>query len=98
MEQLLKCTQPALIVASDRLIDLVDQVIQRHPRKPTANSRRKLFCWRPLGLVRPGLDRRRRKSKPFPSESCLIRLEDRIKELCTKATATSESRTRFFSN
>jgi hypothetical protein len=57
MEQMLKCTQPALIVASDRLIDLVDQVIQRHPRIPTANSRCKLFSWRPLGLVRPSLDR-----------------------------------------
>jgi hypothetical protein len=57
MEQLLKCTQPAMIVASDRLIDLVDQVIERYPRKPTANSRRRLFSWRPLGLVRPSLDR-----------------------------------------
>jgi hypothetical protein len=57
MEQLLKCTLPAMIVASDRLIDLVDQVIERYPRKPTANSRRRLFSWRPLGLVRPSLDR-----------------------------------------
>ena len=57
MEQLLKCTQPAWIAASDRLIDLVDQVIQRHPRKPTANSGRTLFSWHPLDLVRPSLDR-----------------------------------------
>jgi hypothetical protein len=56
MEQLLKCTQPAMIIASERLIDLVDQVIQRHHRRPMANSRRK-FSWRPLDLVRPSLDR-----------------------------------------
>jgi hypothetical protein len=57
MEQLLKCTQPALIVASDRLIDLVDHVIQRHPHKAEANSRRELFSSHWRDLVRPSLNR-----------------------------------------
>jgi hypothetical protein len=57
MEQLLKCTQPALIIASDRLIDLVDQVIARHPHKAHANPRRKLFSWCHRDLLRPSLDR-----------------------------------------
>jgi hypothetical protein len=56
MEQLLRCTQPALTVASDRLIDLVDEVIQRHPCQAEANSRSKLFSWRRGELVRPSLD------------------------------------------
>jgi hypothetical protein len=33
MEQLLRCTQPAVIVAADHLIDLVDRVIARHQEK-----------------------------------------------------------------
>jgi hypothetical protein len=41
MEMLLKCDEPALADASYRLIDLVDQVLARHPGK--ARPRRKLF-------------------------------------------------------
>ena len=65
MEHLLRCTQPALIAASDRLIDLVDQVIERYPNpQKKSQPRRKLFSWhrrreqnllRDLG--RPSLDR-----------------------------------------
>ena len=33
METLLKCTQPALAIAPDHLIELVDRVIERHPHK-----------------------------------------------------------------
>jgi len=33
MEQLLKTTEPALILASDHLIDLVDRIIERHSRE-----------------------------------------------------------------
>jgi hypothetical protein len=41
MELLLKCDELALADASNRLIDLVDQVLRRHPGK--AKPRRKLF-------------------------------------------------------
>jgi hypothetical protein len=41
METLLKCSQPALAVGSDHLIELVDRVIERHLHKaapdPAAN-------------------------------------------------------------
>ena len=57
MEQRIKCPLPAPTDSSDRLIDLVDRVMKRHPGK--AKPRRKLFsflmCARPL--VRPSLDR-----------------------------------------
>ena len=33
IETLLKCTQPALAIAPDHLIELVDRVIERHPHK-----------------------------------------------------------------
>ena len=33
MQTLLKCTQPALAIAPDHLIELVDRVIERHPNK-----------------------------------------------------------------
>ena len=33
MQTLLKCTQPALAMAPDHLIELVDRVIERHPHK-----------------------------------------------------------------
>jgi len=41
METPLKCTQPALAMAPDHLIELVDRVIERHPYKcviPPASS------------------------------------------------------------
>ena len=45
MEELLRCNQSALIIASDRLIDLVDHVIERHPRKAKRIPRLKVFSW-----------------------------------------------------
>jgi len=53
MELLLKCDEPALADASYRLIDLVDQVLRRHPGK--ARPRRKLFFLRFFRHVRPRL-------------------------------------------
>jgi hypothetical protein len=57
MEQRIKCPQPAPTDSSDRLFDLVDRVMKRHPGK--AKSRRKLFSFlrRDRLLVRPSLDR-----------------------------------------
>jgi len=43
MELLLKCVEPALADASYRLIDLVDEVLRRHPGK--AKPSRKLFSF-----------------------------------------------------
>ena len=43
MELLLKCDEPALADASYSLIDLVDQVLRRHPGK--ARPRRKIFSF-----------------------------------------------------
>ena len=43
MELLLKCAEPALADASYRLIDLVDEVLRRHPGK--AKPSRKLFSF-----------------------------------------------------
>ena len=40
MEELLKCAQPALNVATDRLLDLVEHVIDRNCEKGDSNSRR----------------------------------------------------------
>jgi hypothetical protein len=57
METLLKCTQPALAVASDHLIELVDRVIERHPHKGKSRTRRELFSWLRRDLVRPSLNR-----------------------------------------
>jgi hypothetical protein len=57
MEELLKYTQPALAIASDHLIELVDRVIERHPHKGKFKSRRKLFSWLRRDLVRPSLNR-----------------------------------------
>ena len=57
METLLKCTQPALAVASDHLIELVDKVIERHPHKTKSGFSRKLFSWLRSDLVRPSLNR-----------------------------------------
>src|SRR4051794_7176303 len=45
MEQLIRCGHPALIVAADHLIDLVDRVIERHHRKPKGAAHIK---WSPL--------------------------------------------------
>ena len=61
MELLLKCAQPALTEASDRLIDLVDRVMKRHPGK--ARPRRNLFSFlkRDRPLVRPSLDSQSQK-------------------------------------
>jgi hypothetical protein len=54
MELLLKCDEPALADASYRLIDLVDQVLRRHPGK--AKPRRKLFSFYScLGMSDRGL-------------------------------------------
>jgi hypothetical protein len=44
MEQLIRCTQPALFVAADRLIDLVDRVIERHDEKGEGAA---TIRWRP---------------------------------------------------
>jgi hypothetical protein len=57
MEQRLKCAQPAVTDVSDRLVDLVDRVMKRHPGK--AKPRRNLFSFlkRDRPLVRPSLDR-----------------------------------------
>ena len=57
METLLKCTQPALALASDHLIELVDRVIERHPHRAKSRFRRKLFSWFRRDLVRPSLNR-----------------------------------------
>jgi len=57
METLLKCTQPALDIASDHLIELVDRVMERHPHKAKSKFRRKLFSWLCRDLVRPTLNR-----------------------------------------
>ncbi len=57
METLLKCTQPALAVASDHLIELVDRVIERHPHRGKSRFRCKLFSWLRRDLVRPSLNR-----------------------------------------
>jgi hypothetical protein len=55
MEQRLKCAQPAVTDASDRLVDLVERVMKRHPGK--AKLRRNLFSFlkRDRPLVRPSL-------------------------------------------
>lgn len=57
MEQRIKSDLPAPTDASDRLIDLVDRVMKRHPGK--AKPRRKLFSFlmRDRPLVRPSLGR-----------------------------------------
>jgi hypothetical protein len=57
MELRTKRDQPALTDTSDRLIDLVDRVMKRHPGK--AKPRRNLFSFlkRYHPLVRPSLDR-----------------------------------------
>jgi hypothetical protein len=57
METVLKCTQPALALASDHLIELVDRVIERHPHKAKSRFRHKLFSWLRRDLVRPSLNR-----------------------------------------
>jgi hypothetical protein len=64
METLLKCTQPALAIASDHLIELVDRVIERHPHKGKFRFRRKLFSWLRRDLVRPSLNRPSQKIYP----------------------------------
>ena len=57
MEQRIKCPLLAPTDSSDRLIDLVDRVMKRHPGK--TKPRRKLFSFlmRARPLVRPSLDR-----------------------------------------
>jgi hypothetical protein len=57
MEQRLECAQPAQTNEPNRLIDLVDRVMKRHPDK--AKPRRNLFSFlkRYRPLVRPTLDR-----------------------------------------
>ena len=59
METVLKCTQPALAIAPDHLIELVDRVMERHPHKGRSRTRHKLFSFlmRDRPLVRPSLDR-----------------------------------------
>jgi hypothetical protein len=44
MELLLKCDEPALADASHRLIDLVDQVLRRHPSKAKPSRKPFSFC------------------------------------------------------
>jgi hypothetical protein len=57
METLLKCTRPALAIAPDHLIELVDKVIERHPHKAKSRFRPKLFSWLHRVRVRPSLNR-----------------------------------------
>lgn len=45
MEQLLNCIEPALVLASDRMIDLVDRVIERNVSDREGNSRHQMFPW-----------------------------------------------------
>ena len=54
MEQLLKCAQPALVIASDHLIDLVDRVMERYSREKAARSRSESFFWLCAGLLPQG--------------------------------------------
>ena len=58
MKTLLKSTRPALGIASD-LIELVDRVMERHPRKGRSGIRHTLFSFlmRDCLLVRPSLGR-----------------------------------------
>ncbi len=53
MEQLLKTTEPALILASDHLIDLVDRIIERHSREESRQAT-SLFQRESLPWVRWG--------------------------------------------
>jgi hypothetical protein len=57
MEQQLECAQPALTDASERLIDLVDRVMKRHPGKARPHRNLFFFLNRDRPLVRPSLDR-----------------------------------------
>ena len=45
MEQLLNCIQPALILASDRMIEMVDRVIERNIMDRNGDSRHHMFAW-----------------------------------------------------
>ena len=69
MELLLKCAQPALTDASDRLIDLVDRVMKRHAANAKPGRTFFSFLKRDRPLVRPSLDRPSQKiaetSVPF---------------------------------
>ena len=42
MGQLLRCAQPAVIMATDHLFDLVEQAIERHCAKSERKSRNKV--------------------------------------------------------
>ena len=72
METLLKCTQPALVVASDHLIELVDRVMERHPHKGKFRSRRKLFSWLVAIWCVPAWTGPRRSSKSTGSGKILV--------------------------
>jgi hypothetical protein len=45
VEQLLNCIEPALVLASDHMIDLVDRVIERNVNDREGNSRHQMFAW-----------------------------------------------------
>jgi len=69
MEQRIKCPLAAPTDSYDRLFDLVERVMKRHPGK--AKPRRKLFSFlmRNRPLVRPSLDRPSQKiDRPVPSK------------------------------
>jgi hypothetical protein len=45
VEQLLNCIEPALVLASDRMIDLVDRVIERNLNRHDEHHRHNMFAW-----------------------------------------------------
>jgi hypothetical protein len=45
VEQLLNCIEPALVFASDRMIDLVDRVIERNVHDDERNQRINVLAW-----------------------------------------------------
>lgn len=45
MEQILNGIEPALVLASDRMIDLVDRVIERNVHDRQADHRQNVFAW-----------------------------------------------------
>ena len=45
MEQLLNSIQPALILASDRMIEMVDRVIERNIMARRGDSRHNMLAW-----------------------------------------------------
>jgi hypothetical protein len=61
-----QCAQPAVTDASDRLIDIVDRVMKRHPGKATPHQNLFSFLKRDRPLVRPSVDRPSPKIEKSP--------------------------------